>query len=123
MNDKVKSVLDGVVEQFRTGNIPDAITLSMFPFPDLPSSNWSLLNRTAMFISGTMDARGFRQWKNVNRNVKKGAKAVYILVPTFKAVDGDQDEEKQILTGFTAKPVFRSEDTDGEIWGQVPPEL
>ena len=60
MNDKVKLVLDTVVEKFKTGDIPEAITISMFPFPDLPSTKWSLLNRTAMFISGTMDARGFR---------------------------------------------------------------
>lgn len=112
MNNSVKAVLDSVVEQFRTGDIPEAITISMFPFPDLPSSNWSLLNRTAMFISGTMDARGFRQWKTANRYVKKGSKAVYILVPIFKKVD-DQDD-KLILKGFTAEPVFRAEDTEGE---------
>jgi hypothetical protein len=113
MNDKVKSVLNTVVEQFRTGNIPAAITMSMFPFPNLPSSNWSMLNRTAMFISGTMDARGFRQWQKVNRHVKKGATAVHILVPVFRKVD-DCNEDSKILTGFTAKPVFRVEDTVGE---------
>ena len=67
MNDKVKSVLDAVLEKFKTGDIPEAITISMFPFPNLPSSNWSMLNRTAMFISGTMDARGFRQWQKGGR--------------------------------------------------------
>ena len=113
MNDKVKSVLDAVVEKFKTGDIPEAITISMFPFPDLPSAKWSLLNRTAMFISGTMDARGFKQWQQVNRHVKKGAKAVHILVPVFKKED-DSSEDNKILTGFTAKPVFRVEDTVGE---------
>ena len=113
MNDKVKLVLDGIVEQFKAGDIPEAITRSMFPIPDLPSSSWSLLNRTAMFVSGTVDARGYKQWREVNRYVKKGSKAVYILVPIFrKAPDNDTDD--QILTGFTAKPVYRSEDTDGE---------
>ena len=66
-----------------------------------------------MFISGTMDARGFRQWQQVNRHVKKGAKAVHILVPVFKKAD-DSSEDNKILTGFTAKPVFRVEDTVGE---------
>jgi antirestriction protein ArdC len=113
MNDKVKSVLDAVVEKFKTGDIPAAITMSMFPFPEIPSSNWSMLNRTAMFISGTMDARGFKQWLSVDRHVRKGSKAVYILVPVFKKVD-DSKEDSKILTGFTAKPVFRVEDTDGE---------
>lgn len=60
MNDKVRSVLDSVVEQFRTGYIPDSISISMFPFPNLPSTKWSLLNRTAMLISGTMDAQGLQ---------------------------------------------------------------
>jgi hypothetical protein len=125
MNDKVKSVLDAVVEKFKTGEIPEAITISMFPCPDLPSTKWSLLNRTAMFISGTMDARGFRQWQQVNRHVKKGAKAVHILVPVFKKVD-DSSEDNNILTGFTAKPVFRVEDTVGDPleYGQIElPEL
>jgi hypothetical protein len=30
-----------------------------------------------------MDARGFRQWQKANRQVKKGAKAIYILAPMF----------------------------------------
>ena len=113
MNDKVKLVLDGIVEQFKTGNIPEAITLSMFPVPDLPSSNWSLLNRTAMFVSGTMDARGYKQWRSVNRYDTKGSKAIYILVPIFRNTDNGGDDGV-VLTGFTAKPVYRSEDTDGE---------
>lgn len=113
MNDKVKSILDGIVEQFRTGDIPEAITLGMFPVPDLPSSKWSLLNRTAMFISGTMDARGYKQWRSVNRYVKKGSKAVYILVPVFRKTNEDCGDDLA-LTGFSAKPVYRSEDTDGE---------
>jgi len=113
MNDKVKSVLDGIVEQFRTGNIPEAITLSMFPVPNVPSSSWSLLNRTAIFISGTMDARGFKQWRSVDRYVKKGSKAIYIIVPRFRRND-EQGEEDLVLTGFSATPVYRAEDTDGE---------
>lgn len=115
MSTKVKSVLDGIVEQFKTGDIPEAITIAMFPAPEnLPSSNWSLLNRTVMFISGTLDARGYKQWQSVNRYVKKGSTAVYILVPLFKKKSEDGYKDDQILTGFTAKPVYRSEDTDGE---------
>ena len=66
-----------------------------------------------MHISGTADARGFRQWKMAKRSVKKGAKAIYILVPRVTKREKDDDEE-QIITGFLAKPVFRYEDTNGE---------
>ena len=113
MNDRVKSVLNSIVERFQSGDIPEAIAYSMFPFPDVPSANWSLLNRTLMFLSGTMDARGIRQFNKINRFVKKGSKAFYILVPYIKKVE-DNGDDKQVLIGFGTKAVFRVEDTDGE---------
>jgi hypothetical protein len=57
MNDKVKQTLQAILEQFKTGDIPKAVVISMFPIPDIPCSKWSLLNRTLVFLSGTMDAR------------------------------------------------------------------
>ena len=44
MNEKVKSVLNSVLERFEIGDIPEAIAYSMFPFPDVPSAKWSLLS-------------------------------------------------------------------------------
>lgn len=114
MNEKVKSVLNSILEKFQTGDIPEAIAYSMFPFPDVPSSNWSLLNRTLMFLAGTMDARGYRQWQTVSRYVKKGSKALYIIVPYLKVIKDEWEERKFTLTGFGVKAVFRVEDTDGE---------
>lgn len=115
MNEKVKSVLNTIVEKFKSGEIPGAVAMASFPILDIPSSKWSLTNRTLMFISGTSDARGFRQWKSVNRWVKKGAKAIYILVPCFgKQIDNETGEEKEILRFFKPSPVFMCEDTEGE---------
>jgi hypothetical protein len=84
MNGKVKQVLASIVDTFKSGRIPEAVALSSFPVPDIPSAKWSLLNRTLMFLSGTADGRGYRQWQQVNRYVKKGSKAFYILVPFIK---------------------------------------
>ncbi|WP_028316614.1 ArdC-like ssDNA-binding domain-containing protein [Desulfatibacillum aliphaticivorans] len=115
MNEKVRAVLDGVIERFRTGDVPEAVAMAMFPVADVPSAKWSLLNRTLMFLSGTQDARGFRQWQQANRHVKKGSKAFHILVPYFKKkTDEGTGEEAQFLSGFGCKPVFRVEDTDGD---------
>ncbi|MFH2044784.1 MAG: antirestriction protein [Pseudomonadota bacterium] len=113
MNSKVKEVLKSVLERFRDGDIPEAISYSLYPIPDIPCAKWSLLNRMLMFFGGTSDARGYRQWKQVNRYVKKGSTALYILVPFIKKV-ADSDDERQMLYGFGCKPVFRVEDTDGE---------
>jgi hypothetical protein len=115
MNEKVSKVLNTIIEKFENNDIPEAIAYSMFPIPNIPSSKWSLLNRLTMFLAGTQDARGFKQWQEVNRCVKKGSKAFHILVPRIKKVeDGETGEETQILKGFICGAVFRFEDTDGQ---------
>ena len=88
MKPKVKDTLNKIIERFKSGDIPEAVAYSMFLFPDVPSAKWSLTNRTLMFLTGTMDARGIRQWNAVNRYVKRGTKAFYILVPYLKQVEG-----------------------------------
>lgn len=118
MNEKVQTALRSIVERFENGDIPEAIAFSTFPIPDIPAAKWSLLNRTLMFISGTKDARGFRQWKAAGRHVKKGAKAITILAPRFIKKESKEDakgeKEEKILAGFLAVSVFRVEDTEGE---------
>jgi antirestriction protein ArdC len=115
MNDRVRQALSVIVEKFKSGEIPEAIAMATFPAVNVPSGKWSFLNRTLMFISGTGDARGFRQWKEVKRKVKKGAKAIYILVPCFrKEINEETGEEKNALRYFKAMPVFTVEDTEGE---------
>jgi antirestriction protein ArdC len=115
MNDKIKKVLDTILEKFESGDIIEAVAMASFPIPDVPSTNWSFFNRTIMFLSGTCDARGFRQWQSVNRQIKKGSKAIHILVPCFTKKNIDETEEqKEVLSFFKAMPVFRVEDTKGQ---------
>ena len=115
MTPKVKETLDKILARFESGQIPEAVAYSMFPIPEIPCTAWSLLNRTLVFISGSMDARGFKQWNSVKRYVKKGSKALYILVPYLvKKSENDGEDNQSRLIGFGVCPVFRIEDTDGE---------
>ena len=114
MNQKIKTVLNTILEAFESGDIPEAVAVATFPIPDIPSAQWSFSNRTIQFISGTADSRGFNQWKTVNRFVKKGATAIYILVPCFKKLKDEAEQEKEVLSFFKAMPVFKVEDTEGE---------
>jgi len=113
MNDKVKAVLNQILDQFKNGAIPEVVAISMFPIPSIPSTKWSLTNRTLMVLAGTADGRGYKQWQKVGRFVTPGSKGFFILVPFIKKVEGDQGGEKKILVGFGCRPVFRVEDTDG----------
>jgi len=120
MNEKIRTVLHRVVERFRSGDIPEAISLSMFPIPNIPAARWSLLNRTIMCLEGTQDARGFRQWQKAGRKVKKGARAFFILAPVVRKVkDEETEEERQVLAGFVPLAVFRAEDTEGAPLGHA----
>ncbi len=114
MNQNVKAVLSNILERFKNGDIPEAVALASYPVADIPSVEWSFLNRTLMFLAGTGDARGFRQWNEVNRYVKKGAKAFHILVPCIYKKEAEEGEEYHVLKGFKCGPVFRYEDTAGE---------
>lgn len=116
MNFKVKAVLEGILERFKSGDIPQAIAYVTFSTVVIPSNKWSFTNRLIMYIGNTTDARGIRQWNQVGRKVKKGAKAIYILVPRLIKNTSNEslETERVILKGFLAKPVFRVEDTEGE---------
>ncbi len=124
LNQRVSETLNKIVELFKTGNVPQAISIATFPPFDVPSNAWSLTNRLIMIINGTSDARGFNQWKDINRYVKKGSKAFHILAPWISkkkdmcAPQQDNEEKpvhiSQLLRGFLAVPVFKVEDTDGD---------
>jgi antirestriction protein ArdC len=87
--DKVRKTLEGLVRLFESGEAPAAIARSSLPSPSIPASEWSLSNRLLLWIEGTGDARGFRQWEQVGRHVRKGATAIYILAPTLKTQDSN----------------------------------
>jgi len=111
----IHETVSGIIASFESGDIPEAIAYSMFPISDIPSAKWSLLNRTIMFLAGTQDARGFRQWKQAGRYVKKGARCFRILVPCFIKTENEENGEiENTFRGFMCRPVFRVEDSDGE---------
>lgn len=80
-----------------------------------PSDRWSILNQLIMLNTGkTTDARTYKQWNEVGRYVKKGAKAFQIIAPIVKKVKTDDDEEEARLIGFRGMSVFSVENTEGK---------
>jgi len=121
MNDstKARACLQKIVDLFQQGNVPKALAVvTIPPQANIPCAKWSVSNRLLQFLADTSDARGFRQWQESGRKVKKGTKALYILGPKTRKItekdDNGQETEKNIVMGFFAIPVFRAEDTDGE---------
>lgn len=142
ITEKAQEALNRLLEMFRSGNLPQAVARTVIADKNgraaKPSDKWSLCNRLLMLASGTEDARGFNQWQEVGRKVKKGAKAIYILAPLTKKklvrrTETDPEtgeiqvieEERTVITGFKGIPVFRVEDTEGDLLPEAdydPPE-
>jgi len=121
MPSHVKEAMDTLLKMFEEDNL-EKVARAVFKGDDVPSDKWSFLNRLLMYFNNTEDARGFRQWQEAGRYIKKGSKAFYILAPMFKKVmEGKTLEsgekvtvESNLLIGFKGVPVFRFEDTEGE---------
>ena len=109
-----------ILEAFQAGDLPKALAPIFIHRKDnVPCRAWSWSNQLLAALFGQGDARGYRQWQEVGRFVKKGEKAFSILVPmlgTVKETDREtgQDVERKRLYGFKSAPVFGVQQTEGE---------
>lgn len=113
---ELDQMMDNVVKQVLN---PEAITelfaRKLYMDDSMPCKNWSFLNQMILFYNGTNDARTYKGWQQVGRQVKKGCKAISILVPLIgKVKDKETNEEETRVFGFKASPRFKYEDTEGE---------
>jgi hypothetical protein len=122
-SDRIKEAMDTLLKIFDEVNL-EKVARAVFRSEgdSIPADKWSFLNRLLMYLNNTEDARGFRQWQQVGRYVKKGSKAFYIIAPLTRKITEKKNlesgetvrEEKTVLAGFKGIPVFRFEDTEGE---------
>ena len=121
-NPRIKEAMDTLLKMFDEENL-EKVARAVFRSEgsSIPADKWSFLNRILMYLHNTEDARGFRQWQQVGRYVKKGSKAFYIIAPVTRKITAERTlesgemvrEERTVLAGFKGIPVFRIEDTDG----------
>ena len=113
--DRVRETLDLLVDRFERGDVPALIAKGVFPAPNIPMAKWSLSNRTIAMLRNSTDARGYRQWQSVGRQVRKGARSFTILGPRMvKVKDKKTEEESMRLIGFVGIPVFDLTFTEGD---------
>lgn len=89
-----------------------------------PCRKWSWRNQLIVALRGHRQARGFRQWEEVGRRVKKGATAFRILSPLEKkVVENGTHEDRVAVFGFRGTPVFGFGQTEGEPLTEAEGEL
>lgn len=113
---KSKEVLQKILEAFQSGNIAEPLALSLLPADsDRPFDRWSISNKVGVLLMGCQDARTYRQWQDVDRQVIKGQKAhAFILCPILYPEDKDDPDAGMRLTGLKTKAVFDVSQTEGE---------
>jgi antirestriction protein ArdC len=117
MTEKAKEILDSLVAEITAEKTVAFVRERLFSDgAEIPCRHWSFLNQFMTYLSGTSDARGYRQWLEAGRQVKKGVHALYIIVPMIYKIKAEKEneEDRETLKGFKAMPVFRVEDTEGE---------
>jgi hypothetical protein len=81
--ERANSELEKVVQLFSSKQLPEFCAKALIAAPGKPSSNWSMGNQLLMLLAGTSDARGYKQWQEVGRQVRLHSKAFYILGPVI----------------------------------------
>jgi len=147
---RVKAATEALLKAIERDDAVDMIARSALA--QVPSAKWTISNRMIMWSQGTDDARGFRQWADAGRQIKAGARAIYILGPRIVTIekekkDADAKEAKEekgrestkgtdggsgkkasekdtvrVVAGFIPIPVFRLEDTEGDPVDVVEPK-
>jgi hypothetical protein len=115
LSPKAQAALDNVIKRFQSGDLSPVVEIIRLRRPETPSSKWTLSNQILAYIQAdSLDCRGYRQWQQVGRHVRKGSHAAFILAPCLITVEDETGEKKQILRGFRGMPVFAYHDTEGE---------
>lgn len=117
VTERARDVLHLLEELFKNPEqLVDTMAQSYIKGEGRPIDKWSWCNRLICWANKTSDARTFKQWKEVDRSISRGSKPFHILAPnTYKVKAEEEDEEdKVVLKGFRALPVFKYEQTEGE---------
>jgi hypothetical protein len=115
MSLNAKKAMEEVILKFQTGELSELIKIAAFEIPSSwPSAKWSMGNKMLAYVQArTLNARGFQAWREVKRQVKKGAHSIYIWAPRMIKKE-ENGEDKTHLIGFFPVAVFPIETTEGE---------
>lgn len=77
--------VNNLINIFQNKDFPQKLALTIIKRVDenIPSDNWSITNKIIMLMIGnTTDARGYKQWQEAGRHIKKRRKS--LLYPCTK---------------------------------------
>jgi antirestriction protein ArdC len=105
-----------LLEAFKEGRIPSALAPIFIDHNgERYCGRWSWLNQLIVALRGYSDARTYKGWQEVGRQVRKGEKGFHILEPMrITKVNEETGKEYTITVGFKTGARFGIEQTDGD---------
>jgi len=115
MTPNAEKAMQEVIEKFKMGDLSEIIRIAAFQIPaSWPSAKWTMGNKMLAYVQArTLNARGYQAWREVKRQVKKGAHGIYIWAPRMVKKEKKGEEITQLI-GFFPVSVFTIETTEGE---------
>ncbi len=113
LSPKAQASLNQVIQQFKAGDLSPIVEITRLhrKGDPVPFDGWSFCNRILAYIqSGSTDLRGYKQWRQVGRQVQKDTNGAFILVPCFKK----DDDDEETIAYFKAVAVHPVENTTGD---------
>lgn len=126
--EKTAEATEIIMNRFKSGDVPEPLARLYIVRQAgvAPMTNWSPLNQFICAIFGCTDARGYNQWKEVGRQVRKGESATaFIRFPmTYKTEEEDpqtgETKEVQRIRNFGWSAVFDITQTEGDPLEEEP---
>lgn len=113
---RVEETARRIVERFASADLPDALAPLFFKLPGRHCDGYSWSNQLAVALWGYSDARGYRDWQSVGRQVRKGERGFAVLAPCTKRITerdaSGAESARVVVVGFRGQVVFGLEQTD-----------
>lgn len=124
INDKMQDIVNTVIAAIESGTAPwqkpwQDIANTALPINMTTGKNYSGMNMLYLdlianaLFAGCNQWAGFNQWKDKGGQVRKGSKAIYVLVPMLVDKEKGNKESGKVLIGFKTQPVFNLMQVDG----------
>ena len=119
--DKTEELLEQLHQGIEALTTTEAWTAWLDVARHLPS--YSLNNLILLWTQKpeATQVAGYRAWKALGRQVRKGERGLRILAPcTYKTTDDETGEERHVVRGFRSVAVFDISQTDGDPLPSAP---
>ena len=110
---EITNAIEAAMNEHGTDWIKPFSALCTMPTNVVTGKEYRGLNALWLGVMGISHAAGYKQWKTVGAQVRKGGKGIGITAPIMKRIDKDDKNSRMIPVSFIPTTVFDASQVDG----------